>query len=236
VERIRAMFDLNADWAVIARGLASDPLLARRLQAMPGLHVPGCWNGFELAVRAIIGRHLDEDEANDLSGRMTRAFGRTYPAGDGLTHVFPDAAALAKANLVKIGFSERRADRIRALARAVSAGRIAFEGIVDSSAFLERLRDVTDIDEWTAQYVAMRALGEPDAFPAEGFALPRAGDAAKTAQRIESWRPWRAYAAMYLWNDAGGGSRPSRSADAAQPLATNTFAGLGSTALPRAPP
>ena len=98
-----------------------------------------------------------------------------------------------------------RADTIRALARAVCDGDIAFEGVVDSDAFLARLREIPGIDEWTAQYVAMRALGEPDAFPFGGQDLKRAlalNDTSGLDLRTERWRPWRAYAAMYLWNDA----------------------------------
>ncbi|HEY6578011.1 MAG TPA: AlkA N-terminal domain-containing protein [Rhizomicrobium sp.] len=192
VERIRALFDLNADWAPIAKALAADPLLAARLKAAPGLRPPGCWSGFELAVRAIVGRHADTHEAAYLAGRMVRLFGGAFPAGDDLTHIFPKPAALAEAELSRAGISSPCGDSIRALACAVRDGRLRFEGIADSSAFVAGFRKIPGIDEWTAQYVSMRALGEPDAFPCERKAL---------AQQSESWRPWRAYAAMYLWAD-----------------------------------
>jgi AraC family transcriptional regulator of adaptative response / DNA-3-methyladenine glycosylase II len=136
---------------------------------------------------------------------MTRAFGRPFPSGNGVTHLFPEPGTLAGADLSGIGLPKARADTIRALARAVSDGDIAFEGVVDSDAFLARLRELQGIDEWTAQYVAMRALGEPDAFPFEGEDLERAvgwNDPGGLDLRTERWRPWRAYAAMHLWNDA----------------------------------
>jgi len=194
VERIRALFDLNADWAMIVNRLAADPLLAARLKSRPGLRVPGCWNGFELATRAILGGQSAVDEAARVAGIMTRMFGRTYLAGGGLTHLFPEPLVLAHADLARTGVSAARAETIRALSRAVCDGQICFEGIVDSHAFLARLREIPGVDEWTAQYVSMRALGEPDAFPPQNEELRR---------RAEAWLPWRAYAAMYLWNESG---------------------------------
>lgn len=205
VERVRALFDLNADWATIARALSADPMLARRLNANPGMRVPGCWNGFELAVRAIIGRDVDSREARERAGRMTRALGRRFPSANGLTHIFPEPETLAGIDLTGIDLSKAHADTIRALSRAVCDGDVAFEGVVDSDAFLARLRGIPGIDERTAQYVAMRALGEPDAFPSEGQTLKRVlglNGRRELEERTERWRPWRAYAAMYLWDAA----------------------------------
>ena len=205
-ERIRAMFDLNADWAAIVQSLRTDPLLAPRLESHPGLRVPGCWNGFELAIRAILGQQITVKGATSLAGRIAQAFGQPFSGGSGITHLFPTPKALAEANLTRIGLTKARAETIRALARAVCDGEISFDGIVNSDAFLTRLCDIPGIGQWTAQYVAMRALGEPDAFPAGDIALARAlalGSRRKLEQRAEAWRPWRAYAAMYLWNIAG---------------------------------
>jgi AraC family transcriptional regulator of adaptative response / DNA-3-methyladenine glycosylase II len=204
VERIRALFDLNADWAAIVKSLAGDPLLGPRLKSAPGLRVPGCWNGFELAVRAILDRGSQDSRA--AAGRLVAMFGRPFVAGHGLTHLFPDAAILADADLACAGVPKRCAESIRALAHAVRAGEVAFEHVDDTRAFLAALRKVPGIDAWTAQTVAMRALGEPDAFPCDNEAL---------ATRSESWRPWRAYAAMYLWNELAGAAdtkQPPRSA------------------------
>jgi AraC family transcriptional regulator of adaptative response / DNA-3-methyladenine glycosylase II len=205
VERIRAMFDLNADWAAIVQSLKSDPALAARVEADPGLRVPGCWNGFELATRAILGQQITVKGATSLAGRMVSAFGQPFRGASGLTHLFPSPEALADAKLGDIGLTGARAETIRALARAVCAGKINFEGIVDSDAFLHRLCEIPGIGKWTAQYVAMRALGEPDAFPSADLGLLRAldlGTARELEQLAEGWRPWRAYAAMYLWRIA----------------------------------
>jgi len=202
-ERIRAMFDLDADWADIVQSLRTDPVLAKRVDAEPGLRVPGCWNGFELATRAILGQQVSVQGATTLAGRMVRTFGLPFHGASGLTHLFPTPEVLATAKLASIGLPRARAESIQALARAVCDGRISFEGIVDSADFLNRLCEIPGIGRWTAQYVAMRALGEPDAFPCGDLGLLRAlrlGSPRELEQRGEVWRPWRAYAAMYLWS------------------------------------
>jgi AraC family transcriptional regulator, regulatory protein of adaptative response / DNA-3-methyladenine glycosylase II len=202
IEHIRAMFDLNADWHAIASSLGSDPLFTRMVEAEPGLRVPGSWDGFELAVRAILGQQTTVRGATTLAGRIAARFGRPFSAAPGLTHLFPTPEALAKADLARMGLPGTRAGAIRALARAVCDGRINFDGIVDSTAFLSHLCQIPGIGHWTAQYVAMRALAEPDAFPTGDRGLSRA--LGLTAQneiekRAQAWRPWRAYAVMYLW-------------------------------------
>lgn len=202
VERIRAMFDLNADWADVVQVLDSDVVLAKIAKTDPGLRVPGCWNGFELAIRAILGQQITVKGATLLAGRIASTFGKPFRGPKGLTHLFPSAEVLASAKLERIGLTGARAETIRALARAVAAGRINFEGVVDTDAFLERLCEISGIGHWTAQYVAMRALGEPDAFPSSDLGLLRAlglSSHRELEQRAEEWRPWRAYAAMYLW-------------------------------------
>jgi AraC family transcriptional regulator of adaptative response / DNA-3-methyladenine glycosylase II len=206
VERIRAMFDLTADWAAIVQSLRSDPLLLRRVEADPGIRVPGCWNGFELATRAILGQQITVKGATALAGRMVRSFGKPFGGASGLTHLFPPPEVLADAPLGDIGLTTARAETIRALARAVRGGKIRFEGVVESDAFLKQLREIPGIGQWTAQYVAMRALGEPDAFPSSDLGLLRAlalKSFRELEHRAEAWRPWRAYAAMYLWRIAG---------------------------------
>jgi AraC family transcriptional regulator of adaptative response / DNA-3-methyladenine glycosylase II len=191
VERIRALFDLNADWLAIEKILSGDSLLAAGLKSAPGRRVPGCWNGFELGVRAVLARHTGGNAAK-IAGRMAMSFGRPLLAGRGLTHLFPEPAALAEADVTSAGAPLVAAQGIRTLARAVCDGSIRFEAVAETRAFLEALCDVTRIDEWTAQYIAMHALGEPDAFSSEDNTL---------VQRSEAWRPWRAYAAMYLSED-----------------------------------
>lgn len=207
VERIRSIFDLNADWAIIAQSLRTDPALARRIEAHPGLRVPGCWNGFELATRAILGQQVSVAAATTLAGRLARAFGQPFSAGKGLSHLFPSPDRLADAKIAGIGLPKTRAETIRALARAVCDQQIDFERVADTSAFLNRLREVPGIGNWTAQYIAMRALGEPDAFPAGDLALRRALNIASNQElqrRAERWRPWRAYATIYLWSTNSG--------------------------------
>lgn len=206
IERIRAMFDLNADWAAIVQVLNADPILAVLVKAQPGLRVPGCWDGFELAVRAILGQQVTVKGATVLAGRMVKAFGESLSLGSGsLTHLFPRPEVLADANVAAIGMPSTRAATIRALARAVSENRINFEGVADSDRFLSRLCEIPGIGKWTAQYVAMRALREPDAFPSADLGLMRAldlGTGRELERSAEAWRPWRAYAAMYLWNSS----------------------------------
>jgi AraC family transcriptional regulator, regulatory protein of adaptative response / DNA-3-methyladenine glycosylase II len=206
VERIRAMFDLNADWAAIAQGLAGDPVLAMRMEANPGMRVPGCWNGFEMAVRAILGQQITVKGATALAGRLALALGTPISASGGVTHLFPPPEVLADAGLSAVGMPRARWETIRALARAVSDGQIRFEGIIDADDFLARMCEIPGIGKWTAQYVAMRALGEPDAFPSGDLGLLRAlalKSMRELERRAEAWRPWRAYAAMYLWTTAG---------------------------------
>jgi AraC family transcriptional regulator of adaptative response / DNA-3-methyladenine glycosylase II len=202
VERIRSMFDLNADWASIVATLRSDPALAARVEAEPGLRVPGCWSGFELATRAILGQQITVKGATALAGRLVSKFGKPFRGPKELTRVFPAPEILADAKLANIGLTAARAETISTLARAVCDGKINFTGVVDSAAFLNRLCEIPGIGKWTAQYVAMRALGEPDAFPSTDLGLLRAmnlGGYRELERRSECWRPWSAYAAMYLW-------------------------------------
>lgn len=202
IERIRAMFDLSSDWATIARCLRHDPLLARCLERYPGLRVPGCWNGFELAVRAILGQAITVKGATELAGRIARSLGKPFYGANGLTHLFPGPETLANASLVDIGLTRARAEAIRGLARAVCDRNLSFEGITETDGFMDRLCQIPGIGRWTAQYVAMRAIGEPDAFPSTDLGLLRGAGISgprDLERRAESWRPWRAYAAIYLW-------------------------------------
>ncbi|HEX3319486.1 MAG TPA: AlkA N-terminal domain-containing protein [Terriglobales bacterium] len=202
VERIRSMFDLNADWTLIARCLGTDPALRQSIRRAPGLRVPGCWDGFELAVRAILGQQVTVRGATTIAGRLVRAFGTEISCTTGLTHLFPEPGRLSDAKLESIGLTAARAETIRALARDVRKGDIRFHGVIDTTAFLDKLCQIPGIGNWTAQYVAMRALREPDAFPTGDLGLLHSlGSAShrELSQRSEPWRPWRAYAAMYLW-------------------------------------
>lgn len=211
VERARSLFDLSADPHEIAAHLRHDPLLARRVAARPGLRVPGSWDDFELAIRAILGQQVTVQGATTLAGRLVRAFGAPIESdgiensnanGRALTHLFPSPEILANADLRRIGLPGARARSIQGLAQAVRDGTITFSGVANVSDFLKQFRKLPGIGEWTAEYVAMRALNEPDAFPASDLGLLRASsldDPRELQARAEAWRPWRAYAAMYLW-------------------------------------
>ncbi len=214
-ERIRAMFDLNADWSAIAQTLGADPELQTRLRAKPGLRVPGSWDAFELTVRAVLGQQVTVKGATSLAGRIACKYGRSFDGPPGLTHLFPVASVLAAADLAGAGLTSRRAATIRTLAAAVRDGRLRLEAAADTQAFLAALREIPGIGTWTAQYVAMRALGEPDAFPSGDLGLLRAlpmSGARELESRAESWRPWRAYAAMYLWCASVPETRPRAAA------------------------
>jgi AraC family transcriptional regulator, regulatory protein of adaptative response / DNA-3-methyladenine glycosylase II len=204
VERIRAMFDLNADWASIAPSLRADPILGKWVNAEPGLRVPGCWSGFELAIRAILGQQITVKGATALAGTLVRTFGQAVSPAGNLTHLFPAPEVLAEADLGRIGMPRSRAATIRAFAKAVCHGQVSFEGIIATDEFLARLCEIPGIGKWTAQYIAMRALGEPDAFPSGDLGLLRAlglENPRNLERRAEAWRPWRAYATMYLWHN-----------------------------------
>jgi AraC family transcriptional regulator of adaptative response / DNA-3-methyladenine glycosylase II len=206
IERVRRMFDLNADWDAIAATLRSDPILASAVNAKPGMRLPGCWDPFELAVRAILGQQVSVKGTTTLAGRIARAFGEPLDSINVLTHLFPTAEALIKADFGSIGLPKARAESIRALALAVHRGEIRFDGVLDSETFIRHLMRVPGIGNWTAQYVAMRALGDPDAFPSGDIALLRNSGVATTKDldaRAEAWRPWRAYAAIHVWSIAG---------------------------------
>ncbi|HEU5402201.1 MAG TPA: AlkA N-terminal domain-containing protein [Terriglobales bacterium] len=202
IERVRRMFDLEADPADMAEHLKSDPVLAHRIASAPGLRVPGCWEGFELAVRAILGQQVSVKGATTLAGRLVTAFGVQVGHDQRLTHLFPRPEVLSESDVARIGLPQKRAETIRALARAVRDGRVSLESVDNIEQFHVRLRAIPGLGDWTAQYIAMRALGEPDAFPAGDLGLLRGASvnsAIELAEHAEAWRPWRAYAAMYLW-------------------------------------
>ena len=214
IERIRAMFDLDADWATIARTLEADPIFVSHVHSHPGLRVPGCWNGFELATHAVLGQRLGIRRATALAGQMVQAFGEPFCLAYGLTHLFPVPEVLADANLESVGLPRVLADAIRGLARRVCEGQINFEKVMDSRVFLARLSEIPGIGECAKQWVTMRALRDPDAFPSADRGLARTlalPSSSELEQRSQAWRPWRAYAAIYLCSFAGE-SRARRSA------------------------
>jgi AraC family transcriptional regulator of adaptative response / DNA-3-methyladenine glycosylase II len=211
IARIRRLFDLAADPLTIGSHLAEDPILASLVAARPGMRVPGAWDGFELAVRAILGQQITVPAATRLLGKLVSGYGSPLDEDrsevEGLTHLFPRPEGLAPFDLSTLGMPRSRAAALSALAAAVAADPHIFALHRSLEDAIERLRSLSGVGEWTAQYIAMRELREPDAFPAADIGLLRAmaddqGRRPTPRQllaRSESWRPWRAYAALHLW-------------------------------------
>lgn len=189
-EQARRFFDLRANSQEIGTHLVKSRLLKPIVKRRPGLRVPGCWDGFELAIRALLGQQVTVKGASTLAGRLVSRFGA------------PRAEILVDADLASIGLPKARAESIRGFARAVCDGRIRFDGAMSSEEMIGRMCELSGIGPWTANYIAMRALKDPDAFPASDLGLLKAasvGSAKRLEEIAQSWRPWRAYAAMYLW-------------------------------------
>ena len=201
VELVGRMFDLGADPVLIASTLSTDRLLKRPLKAHAGVRVPGAWDPFELTVRAIVGQQISVAAATTMAGRIAMRWGTAVDAAPPLTHLFPTPEQLADAPIEEAGIIASRAATLRALARAVIDKRVCF----DNENTLSSLLSIRGIGHWTAQYVAMRALQDPDAFPTGDLVLRRmAGglSARELDRRSDAWRPWRAYAVMLLWQAA----------------------------------
>jgi len=201
--RVKRLFDVDGRPDEVARTLG--PLAS----ATPGLRVPGAFDGFELGVRAILGQQVSVRAAHTIAGRLARRFGTAVDTGvPGLELAFPSADAIAAASVdevASLGIVAQRAAALRALAEAVQRGRIALEPDGDVGGEIEALRALPGIGDWTAQYIGMRALGWPDAFPAGDLVVMKALGARTPAQAREAaaaWRPWRAYAVMHLWRAA----------------------------------
>jgi AraC family transcriptional regulator of adaptative response / DNA-3-methyladenine glycosylase II len=208
IARLRRVFDLAADPDAIALQLVKDPTLAPLLAARPGLRVPGAWDGFELAVRAVLGQQITVPGAIRLAGALVVRFGEKLREPDGaLTHVFPDPAALIGADPASMGMPRSRGSALLSVAAAVVADPHIFAAGRSLEEAVAQLKALPGVGEWTAQYIAMRQLREPDAFPAADIGLMRAmadadgirPTASALLARAETWRPWRAYAAQHLW-------------------------------------
>jgi len=211
IARIRRVFDLAADPALIGGHLSQDPALAPLVAARPGLRSPGAWDGFEMAVRAILGQQITVAAARNLAGKLVERFGAPFydPAAEalGLSRLFPTPDRLAGQDIAALGMPRARAGALDALARAVAADPKIFTPRADLDSTIAALSALPGVGEWTAQYIALREMREPDAFPHADVGLLRAladpRGVRPTAQallaRAEAWRPWRAYAAQHLW-------------------------------------
>jgi AraC family transcriptional regulator of adaptative response / DNA-3-methyladenine glycosylase II len=211
VTRVRRLFDVGADIETIDAHLSRDPLLAPLVARRPGLRAPGGWDGFELAVRAILGQQISVAAARRLAGNFVARHGKPVPKSclshPSLSHVFPTADRLASAESISLRMPRARQLSLKALSKAAATDSNLFRPFGTIEEAIMRLRTIRGIGEWTAQYIALRALRETDAFPASDIGLLRGaamiGGAQPTSagllERAESWRPWRAYAAQHLW-------------------------------------
>lgn len=206
VQSARRLFDLDADGAAIHAHLHRDPALAGLLPRPAALRLPGTLVPFELLVRAVVGQQVSVAAARTLAGRLVARYGERVSAEGSITHLFPTPERLAEADFGGIGLTTARAATLGALARAVAQGRIRFDAGVPFEASRAALLEIPGIGPWTAEYVALRALGDPDAFPVSDLGLRQALaeggrplSAPELARRAEAWRPWRGYAAFALW-------------------------------------
>ncbi len=211
VLRVRRMFDLDADLQSVHAAFENDALLSEAIRRRPGLRVPCAWDGFETAVRAILGQQISVAGATTLARRLVQRYGEHREQPDGaplpedLDRIFPTPERLRTADIEAIGLPRTRAASLRALAAAVHDGRLSFEGGQRVEEFIARCVALPGIGDWTAQYIAMRALAQPDAFPAGDLVLQKAlGQGQRLSERgarlrSMAWRPWRAYAVIHIW-------------------------------------
>jgi AraC family transcriptional regulator of adaptative response / DNA-3-methyladenine glycosylase II len=209
IVRVKHLFDLGAAPDSVTELLSQDPTLAGVVRRLPGLRVPGAFDGFELAVRAVLGQQVSVRAATTLAGRWAHSFGAPLatPFAE-LNRLTPDAermAAVAAGDIAALGIVGSRARALAALAHAVTERRVVLSYAANVEEQIEALQGLAGIGPWTAQYIAMRALHWPDAFPGGDLMLLKAAQVNKKElhARAEAWRPWRAYAAHYLWQSLG---------------------------------
>ncbi len=209
--RLRALFDLDADPNRIEDVLRTDVVLRRSVERRAGLRVPGAFSGFEVGVTAIVGQQVSVSAARTLVGRLSQRFGGMLETHSILENLFPDAESIAHASeeeISQLGILPARARTLIAFARSVCAGAIRLDRGADVEATVSALEGVPGIGAWTAQFIAMRALRWPDAFPSSDLALRRmlsVKTSRQAARLAERWRPWRAYAAMHLFSEYAEG-------------------------------
>jgi AraC family transcriptional regulator of adaptative response / DNA-3-methyladenine glycosylase II len=202
VERVRRLLDADCDPVAVGEAFAGDPVLGPLVRGAPGLRVPGHVDGHELAVRAVLGQQISVTRARNLAGLLVSEHGRAVETlVPGLTHLFPDAGTLARLTPEQLPMPRARGRALVGLADALATGDVALDRGADRAAVREALLALPGIGPWTADYVALRALGDPDVFMATDLgirhALERMGPGAGDADR---WRPWRSYAQMHLWH------------------------------------
>jgi AraC family transcriptional regulator, regulatory protein of adaptative response / DNA-3-methyladenine glycosylase II len=208
--RIKNLFDLDAHPQLIDARLGDDKRLREMVKRHSGLRLPGAFDGFEMAMRAVLGQQISVAAARTIAGRITEAFGEPVETPNPrLSRASVSAASLSQAgvaDLTRLGLTGKRAECLITLASAVAEGEVRLEPGVDVEATIERLKQLPGIGDWTAQYIAMRALRWPDAFPYSDLGLRKAlGETSskRILEIAENWRPWRAYALMHVWNGLG---------------------------------
>ena len=211
--RLRNLFDLGAETASIQAHLRRDPALRKRIEQRPGLRVPGAIDGFELALRAVLGQQISVRAASTVFARFATRFGEALPESPrpDIHLLGPTADAVATAThteLIGLGLTGRRAATVQTLAREMAHQGLRLEPGVDIASARQRLLDLPGIGPWTASYIAMRALRDADAFPEADLGLMKALNITRPKdlmERAEAWRPWRAYAAILLWTSGAAG-------------------------------
>lgn len=211
VERCRRLLDLDADPVAVDEAFAADPVLGPFVARYPGLRVPGSADAEELAARAVIGQQVSVAGARTLADRLVRSCGDALPEGlagsdESLTHLFPDSTAIGEMGPERSGLPKGRHEALVTLARCLERGEIVLDPGTDRDQAHRRLLSLKGIGPWTASYVAMRALGDPDAFLPTDLGLRRAlarfgysGDVQSLEALAERWRPWRSYAVQHVW-------------------------------------
>jgi AraC family transcriptional regulator, regulatory protein of adaptative response / DNA-3-methyladenine glycosylase II len=210
LDRLRDLFDLRAQPDLIAAHFARDPVLAASAAARPGLRVPGAFDGFELATRAILGQQITVKAATTIAGRFAAALGEPIQTPHAeIGHLSPVAERVSASTIDEIaslGIIQTRARSLIAIAQEMETGRLVLEPGADPAAVIAQLIELPGIGAWTAHYIAMRALKWADAFPKEDIALRNAlgrVGAARAEELSQPWRPWRSYATIHLWCEAG---------------------------------
>lgn len=206
--RVKNLFDVDADPAEVNDVLSRDHALATLIRQQPGQRLPGCWSPFEIAVRAIVGQQVSVKGATTVMGRIAARYGDQSVWG----LCFPEAAALALLDPTTLSMPQKRAQAIKDMSAAVASGEIRFDPDVVTECLVEQLMAIKGIGPWTAQYISMRALNDPDAFLDGDLVLLKVakaylgiGSRSELLDRAEQWRPWRAYAGMHLWRAAAQG-------------------------------
>ncbi|MDQ3567385.1 MAG: helix-turn-helix domain-containing protein [Actinomycetota bacterium] len=211
VQRCRRLLDLDADPVAVNEVLGDDPIIGPLARRSPGLRVPGSPDGAELAIRAVLGQQISVAGARTLASRLAAEYGQTLPESlsstEGLTRLFPGPSAVAEADTAGLAMPATRRETLQRLASALADGDIVLDHGADREEAGGKLLALRGIGPWTASYVAMRALGDPDAFLPTDLGVRRAveglgvsGDPASIQKLAERWRPWRSYAVQHLWN------------------------------------